>query len=154
MPGKKKTRKKKKTTARSTKTRSTSPSGGTGKKTRKTGGRRRGVSHDQLRRIALDLPEVEESSSYGTLAFKVRGKFLARLHQKEPAVVVRMDFEERDARMRADPDTFYITDHYLDYPAVLVKLSLVRAADLREVLWQGWQLVAPPSLRRQHVDER
>jgi hypothetical protein len=48
--------------------------------------------------------------------------------------------------MRADPETLYITDHYLNYPAMLVRLPRVRAAKLRELLEQAWRLVAPKRL--------
>ena len=43
--------------------------------------------------------------------------------------------------MKADPETFYITDHYLNYPYMLVRLSKVSREDLRELLEDAWELM-------------
>ena len=92
------------------------------------------------------MPEVEESTSYGTPSLKVRGKFLTRLKEDGETIVLRVDFDSRDAMMRVQPDVFYITDHYRDYPAVLVRLKAVSRSQLRELLADAWRLVAPRSL--------
>ena len=63
-----------------------------------------------------DLPDVEEGFSYGTRAFKVKKKLLARIHQKEDALVVKTDFDEREKLMQANPVTYYITDPYTNHP--------------------------------------
>lgn len=104
------------------------------------------VRYDTLWRLALALPGVEEGTSYGTPAFKVGGKLLARLREDGESLVIRIGFLERDLLMKADPETFYITDHYLNYPALLVRLPRVRAPKLRELLEQAWQHVAPKRL--------
>jgi len=112
---------------------------------RKTTPRQTGPAAFQLaRKLALTLPEVEESTSYGTPAFKVRGKLFARLHQDGESLVVRIDQRELVMRMQADPVTYYITDHYLNYPWILVRLASVSRDDLGELLKEAWQLVAPP----------
>jgi len=98
---------------------------------------------DTVRRLALALPGVEEGPSYGTPGFRVRGKFLARLWEDGETLVVKCGYDERDFRMQADPETFFITDHYRGYPTVLIRLARVAAADLREVLEQAWRLHAP-----------
>jgi hypothetical protein len=99
-----------------------------------------------VRRLALALPGVEEGLSYGTPGFRVRGKFLARLWEDGVTLVVKCGDDERDFRMKADPETFFITDHYRGYPTVLVRLGLVTEADLRDVLEQAWRLHAPRRL--------
>jgi hypothetical protein len=101
---------------------------------------------EPVRRAATGLPEVDESTSYGTPALKVRGKFLTRLKEDGETIVLRVDFDSRDAMMRVQPDVFYLTDHYRDYPAVLVRLKAVNRAQLRELLADAWRLVAPRSL--------
>jgi hypothetical protein len=68
-------------------------------------------------------------------------------HPDGESLVVRMDFDERSMRMRADPETFYITDHYLNYPWVLVRLSSIAPDDLRELLHDAWRQSAPSRLR-------
>jgi hypothetical protein len=113
--------------------------------------RRRGssnpVTFETVRDIALALPEAKEGTSYGTPAFFVRGKLFARKHQSGEVLVVKIDFDERAQRLAADPETFYITDHYLNYPAVLVRLSSVYEDDLRELLEESWRRSAPARLR-------
>jgi hypothetical protein len=112
-------------------------------------GKRRKVSKtepmtfEQVRLLALALPKADEGTSYGTPAFKVAGKLFARLHQDGESLVVKIDPGERTMRMKADPKTFYITDHYLNYPWILVRLASVDPEDLRDMLEEAWHLSAP-----------
>jgi len=110
-----------------------------------------GVSYATVQRIALALPEVEEGTSYGTPSFKVRRKMMTRLWEDGETMVVRIDFATRKALMQAEPEVYYITDHYRDYSAVLVHLSRVTEGDLRELLTECWHFVAPPRLVAEYV---
>jgi len=101
---------------------------------------------DTVRKLALAFPGAEESTSYGTPAFKVRGKLFVRLHQSGESIVVGIDESDRALRMKADPETYFITDHYLAYPWMLVRLSLVQEDDLRDLLEDSWRRAAPQSL--------
>jgi len=98
------------------------------------------VTFEQVRKIALSLPNVEESTSYGTPAFKVSGKLLARLREDGDSLVVGTTFEEREEMLAADPETYYITDHYLKYPWILVRLSRVSPDALRDLLSRALRL--------------
>ena len=104
------------------------------------------VTFETVRRFALALPGVEEGSSYGTQAFRVKGRFLARLREDGETLAVKCGFDERDFRMQADPATFFSTDHYRGYPTVLVRLTTVSAEDLHDVLEQAWRMNAPRKL--------
>src|SRR4029453_10647701 len=101
---------------------------------------------DAVREIALGLPRVEEGTTYGSPAFKLEGKMFACLavhRSAEPdTLVVRMDVDERDGLIAAEPKTYYLTDHYVDYPCVLVRLTPVRHAALRDLLLMGWRFVS------------
>jgi hypothetical protein len=92
------------------------------------------VTFDSVRQIALSLDHVEEGTSYGTPAFKVRGALFARLHQDLESLVLRVDIEQRAEMVAADPGTYYITDHYLNYPWILVRLSHVLPDALPDLL--------------------
>jgi hypothetical protein len=107
----------------------------------------RRLSFEQVRREALALPRVEEGSSYGTPAFRVAGRLFARLHQDGCSLVLRVDFDARDLLLRRDPEVFYITDHYLEYPMLLVRFAALSREALRELLAQSWLRVAPKRLR-------
>jgi hypothetical protein len=107
---------------------------------------RSGVSLETVRRLALALPGMEEGTSYGTCAFRVRGAFVARLREDGESLVVKLDFEARDLLLEADPEVYFTTDHYRGYPSVLVRLSRVRADALRSVLEQAWRRAAPRRL--------
>ena len=104
------------------------------------------VTWETVRQLASTFPGVEEGTSYGTPAFRVRGKLFVRLHDSGESVVVMIDFDERAMRMQADPKACYITDHYLNYPAMLVRLSAVRRDDLRDLLEESWRRRAPQRL--------
>jgi hypothetical protein len=66
--------------------------------------------------MVMTLPEVEEGTSYRTTAFRRRGKLFIRLREDPDSLVIRMLPEQREEMMAADPGTYYITDHYRDYP--------------------------------------
>src|SRR4051812_13101263 len=104
------------------------------------------MTFEEIRQIALALPGAEESTSYGTPAFKVAGKMLARKHQDGVSLVVRISFDEREMLMEAEPETFYITDHYRNYPALLVRIATVNPGTLKRILEQTWRQVAPKRL--------
>ncbi len=92
------------------------------------------MTYDDVRKIALAFPHVEDGTSYGTPALKVKKKFFVRLREDGDSLVIGMPFEQREALMTEDPETYYITDHYLNYEYVLVRLSRVSAAAMRDLL--------------------
>lgn len=106
----------------------------------------RGVTLATLRRLALALPGAEEGTSYGTPAWKVRGKLFARLHQSGEDVVVKLDFDERDFLMQAKAKVFHITDHYANVEMMLVRLAAASEGELRERLEVSWRRSAPRRL--------
>ena len=105
------------------------------------------MTWDEVRAIALSFPGVEETTSYGTPAFKAKGKFMTRLRPEDGAVVlVDIPFDEREMLMEAEPETFYITPHYKDYPSVLARLDSLHPGSLRNFLERRWRNVAPKTL--------
>jgi|SRR5262245_14551803 len=107
-----------------------------------------GVTYQIARELACGLPGVEDGLSYGTPSLKVRGKLLLRLREDGETLAVRVDYPMREALMQAEPETFFITDHYRNYPAVLVRLASVDRKRLHEVLEHAWRFVARPAARR------
>ena len=106
------------------------------------------VTFDTVRQISLSLDHVEEGTSYGPAAFKVRGELFVRLHQDlESTIVVRTDFEQREELLAADPETYFITDHYRNYEWVLVRLSRVHPAALQDLLRMAHRLAASSKRR-------
>jgi hypothetical protein len=99
-------------------------------------------SFETARAIALALPGVTEGTSYGTPGFHLGKKFLSRLHQDGKSLVVKVGFDEREMLMAADPESFYITEHYRGYPAMLVGLASVPVETLRRLLEQSWREIA------------
>ena len=102
------------------------------------------MTEDDVRQIALSLPEVEEASAYGKPAFKAFGKFLTRVRKEDNSIVlVGVDFDERDMLMEAEPSIFHITPHYRDYPSVLARLDAVESGTVRSFLERRWRQCAP-----------
>ena len=104
------------------------------------------VKFEAVRRMALALDNVEEGTSYGTPAFKVGGVLFLRLHQDLDSLVVRMDLERREEMMAADPEASYITEHYLNYPWMLVRLARVHRDALQDLIATAWRA----SARKRH----
>jgi hypothetical protein len=105
------------------------------------------VTFDTVRQLALALPAVVEGTCYGTPAFYVRKKFLARLREdNETLAVNKVEDIEREVLMASDPRTFFMTDHYVGYPMVLVRFATARPDDLRMLLERSWRRLAPKRL--------
>ena len=89
--------------------------------------------------LGLELPDTVEGTSYGMPALKVRDKMFAHLREDGETLVVWTDFLEREALTQGNPETFFITPHYEDYPLVLIALEHVDAEELRELLIESWR---------------
>jgi hypothetical protein len=113
------------------------------------------TTFDKVREIALGFPDVVEGTMYGSPAFKVRGKFftcLASHKSAEPGtLVVRMDFEHRNELIATDPDVYYLKEHYVDYPCVLVRLSRIHPDALRDLLGGARRFVMAQKARGKTV---
>jgi hypothetical protein len=109
------------------------------------------ATEDDVRRIALSLPETAEAPSYGTPGFRVKGKMFARLRE-EPGVLVLWvaDLGEKEALLASDPKKFFTTPHYDGSATVLVRLGAVGVRELRELLTDAWRLRAPKRLVKEH----
>ncbi|MGO9085924.1 MAG: MmcQ/YjbR family DNA-binding protein [Candidatus Sulfotelmatobacter sp.] len=110
------------------------------------------INFDSVRKIGLTLPGVEESTAYGAPALKVHGKLLACVpthRSAEPgSLAVRVGFDDRAELLAADPDVYYVTDHYLNYTSVLVRLSRVTPDVLRDLLGMAHKFVTAHEARR------
>ena len=99
---------------------------------------RKKIDFNFVREIALALPGVEEGTTFGTPSLKVRGKLLTCLaihRSAEPnTLAVRIDYDQRDELIDADPSVYYLTDHYVNYPVVLARLSRINEDALRDLL--------------------
>jgi hypothetical protein len=101
------------------------------------------MTFEDVRKIALQFPHVVDGKSYGTAALKVKKKFFVRLKEDGDSLVIGMSFEQREALMAEDPATYYITDHYLNYEYVLVRLSKVSEDALRDLLKGAYRAALP-----------
>jgi hypothetical protein len=106
------------------------------------------VTYDAVRRAALALSSVKESKSYGTPALKVNGNLFVGLHQDLDKIVLKMPFDRREEMMAADPETYFITDHYSDYAWILVRLEKVHPDALLDLLRIAHSAASPPRKRR------
>ena len=104
------------------------------------------VTFAVVRKLALSLPGVVEGTSYRTPAFRVAGRFFLRLREDGATLAIRIDFDTREALMQANPEAFFITDHYRGYPAMCVRLSTVQRSELKALLEQSWRQIAPKRL--------
>jgi len=97
----------------------------------------------ELLEYILTLPNTELSTSYGTPAFKVKGKLMARLWPDFEVMVLLVDFVTVDMLLKSNPAVYFVTDHYKGYPAVLVRLAEADLTETSELLEQSWREHAP-----------
>ena len=121
------------------------------------------ASEDELRRLALDLPEVVEADDG---VFRVRGKGILwpasdRERPKEPRrrlpgvyVVRTVGLGEKQELMDAEPEIYFSTPHYDRYPAVLFRLAAISPDELGELVTDSWRIQAPRTLVRAFDAER
>ena len=109
------------------------------------------ISFETVREIGCRFAHVEEAAMYGKPALKVKGKMfvcMASHRSAEPeSLVVRVDFEQRADLLAADPNVYYITDHYMNYSSVLVRLARVSPDVLRDLLSMAYRFVVSETTR-------
>jgi len=113
---------------------------------------RRGNSFKAVESIGRTLPEVEVTTTYGQPALKVHGKMfvcIASHKSAEPnTLVVMMDFPDRDALIEDDPGTYYLKDHYVNYPCVLVRLPRIHPDALRDLVIGAYRFVSAKARKK------
>jgi len=102
------------------------------------------ISKADLRRIALSFPEANEKPSYGKPSFFIAKKFFTRLRDEDSSIVwIVGSIDERDHLLEMDPKTYFITEHYRDYPSVLVRIARIDKTMLRKMLERRFRAIAP-----------
>jgi hypothetical protein len=108
------------------------------------------MTFDEIRKLALAWPEVEDGTSYGTPALKVRKKMLVRLKEDGDSLVMPgVPQDERDMLVESQPKIFYFTDHYKDYAMVLIRLSKAKRAIVEPLLRRQWRALASRAAARE-----
>lgn len=102
-------------------------------------------TYESLRKVALglDLPHVEDATSWGQPSLKAHGKLWLFWSPSENAPVFKVPFEERDMLVEADPDRFFFTDHYKNHKLVLMQPDNVDLQWVRSNLIRVWREMAP-----------
>jgi hypothetical protein len=123
---------------------------------------------DDVRRIALALPETSERSSYGHPSWRVKDKgfvwerplrradyeALGDAAPDGPILGIRVEhLGAKEAVLASDPDVFFTTPHFDGYPAVLVQLDRISLEELTEVIVEAWLARAPEKLAQKYLDE-
>ena len=103
---------------------------------------------DDIVQYTLTLPEVVESTSYGQPAWKRGSKLIFALRKDLETLAMVCGFEEREALMAAYPAAFFITDHYLNYPSVVVRLGAVERGALRKAVHAAWERIGSTGAKK------
>ena len=97
------------------------------------------ITFKWIEKLARSFPGADVSGSYGTPSIKFGKKLVLRMHQKEDAIVLLPDtVDEQQELIQRDPMTFYITDHYVGYPAVLVRPTVDKSV-FRDQMERSWR---------------
>ncbi|MGP0108274.1 MAG: MmcQ/YjbR family DNA-binding protein [Acidimicrobiales bacterium] len=113
------------------------------------------ASEDDVRRIALSLPETTEKPWYGTPGFRVKDKGFLRIRSEAEGglVVFVADLGEKELLLASDPEKFFTTPHYDGHPMLLVNLGAVDTIELRELISESWVLKAPKRVLKAYEDQ-
>ena len=104
---------------------------------------RRGITVAAARRLVLELPDIAEGRSYGMPSFLLLGRFFARFRDEDTVLVLQLaTIAEREVLMELDPRAFFFTEHYRNYPAVLIRLADVPAPLFASVVREAWDQVS------------
>jgi hypothetical protein len=106
------------------------------------------ISFNTVRSIAGAFPEAVEGTSYGTPAFFVGKTLFVRLHQDGDLLVVRIDPDERVLLLEASPETYTLTDHYVNYPWILVRMANIGKRELKGLLTEAHRLATAGGPRK------
>src|SRR5262249_55901346 len=103
------------------------------------------TSFARVRTLGRSLSDVEEGTSWGAPALKTGGQMFACIPTHKSAepgsLVVRIDLEDRDELLTAHPETYYLKEHYVNYPCVLVRLGRIGDEALRDLLRMAHEFV-------------
>lgn len=125
------------------------------------------ASWDDVRRIALSLPETSERAAYGNTAWRVRDKLFVwerPLRAKEvrelgdrapsgPILAARVeDLGVKEALLQDEPEVFFTTPHFDGYPSVLVLLDRIGVEELNELIVEAWLCRAPKRLAKEYLE--
>jgi hypothetical protein len=124
---------------------------------------------DDVRRLALALPETSEHSSRDGSAFwrvreklfvwerPLRGSDLAALGDRAPGGMILgarvPDEGAKHALIAEQPEVFFTTPHFNGYPAVLVQLDHISLAELEELIVEAWLMRAPAKVKKAYLDD-
>ncbi|MFF1818528.1 MmcQ/YjbR family DNA-binding protein [Kribbella sp. NPDC058245] len=102
---------------------------------------------DDVRRIALSLPETREKQRWGHPTFDVAGRMFVTVPDDQTSFAVRCPRLERDELILAEPDKFWVPRHEAGSNWVRARLAVLEDdAELRDILLDSWRQVAPPEL--------
>lgn len=102
------------------------------------------MTYEEVHAFALGLPGVEDGTAYGRPCLKAHGKFLTRLFEDGVSLVCpAVPFDEREMLIEAEPDVFHFTDHFKNYPYVLVRLPHADPGVVRGLVTRQWRATAP-----------
>jgi hypothetical protein len=113
------------------------------------------ATEDDVRRIALSLPETVEKPWYGTPGYKVRDKGFLRIRSRDEGglVVFVGDLGEKEMLLASDPDKFFTTPHYDGHASVLVNLPAIEVDELAELITESWRIRAPQKVLDRYADQ-
>ncbi|AWB93364.1 MmcQ/YjbR family DNA-binding protein [Aeromicrobium chenweiae] len=97
----------------------------------------------------ITLPEVAESTSYGTPSLKVAGKLMCRLRtDSDGALALKCSMADKEALVAGTDPAFFTTPHYDGHAYVLADLEVVEREELLELVTDAWRIAAPASVRK------
>lgn len=114
------------------------------------------MTFDEIRQIILSFPEVEEHNVFGGPTFRIRRRFLACIAKIDSDTLVLKvpDQREREYYLATRPDIYYLTDHYVNFECLLVRMPMANQEELRQLIEQAWLTYAPKKLVKKYLGDK
>ncbi len=110
-----------------------------------------GLTFEDVKKFALELPEVREGMTHGSPSFYLGKKFLA-VSGEDNILIIKSAIVERDLLIQLEPDNYFITDHHRPYDYVLVRLALVSEDEVRDLFHKAWRMLALKKWVKEHPE--
>ena len=113
------------------------------------------ATENDVRKIALSLPETTEKPWFNSPGFRVKDKGFLRIRSEAEGglVVFVADLGEKEMLLQSEPEKFFTTPPYDGYPTVLVNLAAIEVVELRELIIESWRLIAPKRVLKEYGDQ-
>lgn len=111
------------------------------------------ITEEQIRELALSLPEAHEVPHWGKPSFRVRNKIFATVGEEPGIVILKVPVDDQEVLLAAAPDTF-VTNAWSKQGWIGARMDLIEPDLFGELLEQAWRRIAPKRAHKALEEQR